>query len=265
MTIYAVGDIHGQMARLAEVMDLIARDGGPDAEIVFLGDYTDRGPDSRAVLAFLVAGQAEGRNWRFLLGNHDRLFLRFLTDGQENDSNMKSRMSWLNPRLGGTETLSSYGLAPQRTPTFLLAQNGGWETLHSYGLGDRDLPRAELSAAVRAAVPAAHVRFLQSLEPHIATDDILFVHAGLRPGVPLADQTVDDLIWIRGPFLDDASDHGWLVVHGHTPVDRPEHRGNRVDLDTGAGYGRALTAAAIEGRDVFILTPAGRVPLLPGA
>jgi serine/threonine protein phosphatase 1 len=92
---------------------------------------------------------------------------------------------------------------------------------------------------------------------------VVFVHAGIRPGVALADQTEDDLLWIRSDFLDDTRDHGVLVVHGHTVVDTPTHYGNRLNLDSGAAYGGPLTVAVIEGSDVFHLTPAGRVPLRP--
>jgi serine/threonine protein phosphatase 1 len=93
--------------------------------------------------------------------------------------------------------------------------------------------------------------------------DTLFVHAGIRPGIPLHSQIEDDLVWIREPFLSDARDHGALIVHGHTVVEAPTHYGNRVNIDTGAGYGGPVTAVALEGRDVFLITAKGRVPLLP--
>ena len=94
-------------------------------------------------------------------------------------------------------------------------------------------------------------------------DDLVLVHAGIRPGVPMAHQTRHDLCWIRDAFLDDRRDHGKLVVHGHTPVDAATHAGNRVNLDTGAAYGGPISAAVFEGRDCWILTPEGRVPLAP--
>jgi serine/threonine protein phosphatase 1 len=126
-----------------------------------------------------------------------------------------------------------------------------------------DRPIAPVHADAVAAVPAAHRAFLAGLPLMHRAGDVLFVHAGIRPGVPLDAQAEDDLLWIREGFLDDPRDHGALVVHGHTAVTAPEHHGNRVNIDTRAGYGGALTAVAIEGRAVFVLGPGGRRPLLP--
>ncbi|SFO90892.1 metallophosphoesterase family protein [Tranquillimonas alkanivorans] len=263
MTIYAVGDIHGQSARLDRALDMIEADGGPEARIVFLGDYTDRGPDSRGVLDRLIAGRDAGRDWIFLKGNHDRMFLRFLEEGRENDHNIRSGLSWFNPRLGGVQTLGSYGMAASEGPAFLMDANGGLETLASYGIGDRELTLHELAEEAARTVPQAHQDFLASLQLYHATEELLFVHAGIRPGLPLERQVEDDLIWIRDGFLDDSSDHGRLVVHGHTVVPEPMHLGNRVALDTGAGYGDPLTAAVFEGGDVWVLGSGGRVPLVP--
>ncbi|RVV98374.1 serine/threonine protein phosphatase [Mesobaculum littorinae] len=264
MTIYAVPDIHGYSDELDRALRLIGEDGGRDARIVFLGDYTDRGPDSRGVLDRLIAGRSEGRDWICLMGNHDRMFLRFATEGQENDRNIRSRLSWLNARLGGTQTLGSYGLAATGTPAFLHPANGGWETLASYGLGTGEqLTGQELIARARTAIPEPHLQFLSDLPLWHEEPGLLFVHAGLRPGVPLDEQDEDDLIWIRDGFLDDDTDHGRLVVHGHTALDAPTHFGNRIDLDAGAGYGNPLIPAAFDGTDCFLLTETGRVPLPP--
>ena len=114
-----------------------------------------------------------------------------------------------------------------------------------------------------AAVPAAHLDFLDSRPLWVARGALLFVHAGIAPGVALEAQTEDDLIWIRDPFLNHARPHPWLVVHGHSAVEVPEHRGNRVNLDGGAGYGRMLHPAVFEGRDAWLLTETGRKPLRP--
>ncbi|MGI3170204.1 metallophosphoesterase family protein [Pseudooceanicola sp. C21-150M6] len=240
MTIYAIGDIHGQLAELDRVLSLIERDGNPQAEVIFLGDYTDRGPDSRGVLDRLMAGQKDGRTWTCLKGNHDRMFQRFLQDGTVADHNIKSGLPWDNHRLGGRATLESYGIAA-----------------HS------DRSPAELFAAAQTDVPEAHLAFLAGLPLHAERDGLLFVHAGIRPGLKLDAQIEDDLIWIREPFLSDPQPHPWLVVHGHTALDAPEHFGNRVDLDGGAGYGRPLSAAVFEGEEVFLLSHQGRVPLRP--
>ncbi|RVT83188.1 serine/threonine protein phosphatase [Rhodobacteraceae bacterium CCMM004] len=261
--IYAVGDIHGHADELDRVLALIAADGGQDARIVFLGDYTDRGPDSRGVLDRLAEGLDAGRDWICLMGNHDRMFLRFVTEGVEHDRNIRSGLSWFNPRLGGSRTLSSYGLGPARTPGFLIPANGGRETLASYGIASGDLTAQELAHHARDAVPQRHVHFLADLPLWHSEGDLLFVHAGIRPGLAMADQHEDDLLWIRDDFLHDDRDHGALIVHGHTALERPTHFRNRIDLDGGAGYGRPLSAAVFEGRDCWLLTDGGRVPLTP--
>lgn len=238
--VYAIGDIHGQLEMLEQALALIEADGGPDARIVFLGDYTDRGPDSCGVIDRLMQGQSEGRNWICLKGNHDRMFSMFLEDYPRNDARLLVGYHWLHDRIGGMETLQSYGVGVEE--------------------GDRIY---QTHARARAAIPQAHLDFLAGLKACHQEGELLFVHAGIRPGLPLESQSEDDLIWIRQEFLNDERAHPWLVVHGHTPGKRAEHRVNRVNLDSGAGYGRPLTAAVFEGRDCWLLTDAGRVPLEP--
>ncbi|MEO3413413.1 metallophosphoesterase family protein [Roseovarius sp. CAU 1744] len=236
--IYVIPDIHGQIAMLDEALLRIEGDGGADAQIVFLGDYVDRGPDSRGVIDRLSAGQAEGRDWITLRGNHDQMFLDFLTTGTiKSDRFSNLDYTWLHDRLGGTETLTSYGVTAS--------------------LG------ASNHATARAAVPDAHVEWLRNLPHYHLTPEILFVHAGIIPDLPIEHQPVEELIWIRGPFLDHPAPHPWLVVHGHTALRRPQHFGNRIDLDGGAGWGRPLWPAVLEGRDCWLLTAAGRQPLPP--
>jgi serine/threonine protein phosphatase 1 len=246
MRIYAIGDIHGQLDMLRAAHARIAADrtvaGDPDAPVVHLGDLVDRGPDSRGVIDLLIRGIADGAPWIVLKGNHDRMFVNFLRHGIAHDSGLRRELTWLDPPLGGDRTLASYGVQLRR-----------WTSL-----------RSAWDAAL-AAVPREHLDFLLNLPLMHQTEDLLFVHAGIRPGVPIDAQVEEDLVWIRGPFLEDTRDHGKIVVHGHTPVEAPEHYGNRVDLDTGAGFGRALTAAVFEGRDCFILTENGRERLLPYA
>ena len=259
--IYAIGDIHGQKAMLDAALALIAADGGPDARVVFLGDYTDRGPDSRAVIETLMAGRDAGRNWVCIRGNHDRLFSRFVRHGIAHDDRVKSGIHWVNPRLGGVTTLASYGVTG--VPEFLPHSFGDREVLLQFAADAGTITETALHRAAQAAVPAAHLDFLDGLPIYHQSDDLLFVHAGLRPGIALADQAEDDLIWIRDGFLDSDHDFGRLVVHGHTALDAPQHFGNRVDLDGGAGYGRPLIPAVFEGRDCWLLTDQGRVALLP--
>lgn len=235
--IYVIPDIHGQDALLAEALDRIEADGGARARVVFLGDLVDRGPDSRAVIERLMRGQDEGRDWVVLRGNHDQLFLDFLDAGTIHSPRILSGKSWLNARLGGADTLAAYGVqASESVPRW---------------------PEA------RAAVPRAHRDWLASLPHAHEAGALLFVHAGIRPGLPLAAQDPDDLIWIRNGFLDHNAPHPWLVVHGHTALEHPAHFGNRIDLDGGAGYGRPLWPAVFEGTDCWLLTEAGRVPLTP--
>lgn len=126
-----------------------------------------------------------------------------------------------------------------------------------------DRPVGQVWADARAAVPLTHRVFLAGLPAYHQVGELLFVHAGIRPGLPLAGQTETDLIWIREPFLSYRAPHPWLVVHGHTAVDAPEHRGNRVNIDSGAAYGGPLTAVVIEGREVWELTDRGRLRLAP--
>lgn len=238
--IYAVGDIHGHPAELDRALSLIGRDGGADAQIVFLGDYVDRGPDSRGVLDALIAGRDAGRPWVTLRGNHDRMFAWFMENTPRHDPHLLVGYHWLHERLGGVETLLSYGV--EVGPQVRL------EDVH---------------AAARAAVPPSHLAFLRDLTNLHQTPDLAFAHAGIRPGVPLNEQHENDLVWIRQAFNAHSGAHPKLIVHGHTPVDRVTHFGNHVNLDSGAGYGRAAGVAVFEGRSCWQLTEAGRVPLEP--
>ena len=258
--IYAIGDIHGQIDMLNNALALIETDGGADAHIVFIGDYTDRGPNSRAVIDLLIAGKASGKNWSFLKGNHDRMFCDFVTAGTEHDPMVKSNISWINPRLGGVTTLASYGIAGE--PHFAHPLHG-FETLTHYTRDGDMISPAEIKTEARAAVPQAHIDFLSNLPLMLETEDLIFVHAGLRPHIDIKDQDVEDLLWIRDGFLEANHDFGRLVVHGHTALDAPTHFGTRIDIDGGAGYGRPLVPVVLGGRDCWTLTDTGRVPLTP--
>ena len=235
--LFAIGDIHGQAEALDDALGRVSRlaDG---AAIVFIGDYIDRGPDSRGVIDRLMDGQAEGRRWICLQGNHDTFLGAFL-DGP--DAEMPE--DWIGPR-------------------WLSDPFGGRETLASYGV-DVD-PRRAIDA-VRAdaleAVPRAHRDWLDARPRMHKTDDHIFVHAGIRPGIALALQDPEDLIWIRHEFLDDPRDHGRLVVHGHTPGPAPMLFPNRLNLDGGAGYGRALDPVRLLGREAVLIGSGGEVRL----
>lgn len=243
MPIYAIGDIHGQLELLHRAHRLIEADGGSDARIVHLGDLVDRGPDSRGVVDYLMTGQARGRDWIVLRGNHDRFLPIFLTDADWTDPAMSSQVVWTeHPGLGAAATLASYGV-------------------------DVNRPRSDVQAAARAAVPAEHVEFLAGLPLWYLQDGRLFVHAGIRPGIDLQAQAEQDLVWIRKGFLDSAADHGALVVHGHTALDRATHYGNRLNLDSGAAYGGPLSAVRLDDEGVWLLGDAAPELLhpVPGA
>lgn len=239
-TLYAIGDIHGHLDKLDRALALIEADGGRDAEVIFVGDYIDRGPDSRGVIQRLIDGRAAGRRWTCLKGNHDRMMEWFFEPEPRHDPYLLVGYHWLHERLGGTETLASYGVTiPER-----VRMNA-------------------LQRTARPLVPDAHINFLRGLSIAVERGDLLFVHAGIRPGVTLASQTEEDLLWIREDFLNHTSSHPRLVIHGHTPGRANEHAGTHVNLDGGAAYGGDLVPVAIEGTDFFNLTDAGRVPLRP--
>ncbi|MFW8593701.1 metallophosphoesterase [Cribrihabitans neustonicus] len=207
---------------------------------MFLGDYIDRGPDSRGVIELLLQGQAAGRNWVCLKGNHDRMFEWFLENVPRHDPHLLIGHHWLHERIGGDRTLASYGV------TF-----------------DSRSRLSEVHAKALDLVPPAHAAFLRGLPALWEAPGIAFVHAGIRPGIPLRSQSETDLLWIRQEFLGHAEPHPKLIVHGHTALQEPRHYGNRVNLDSGAGYGRPPTAAVFEDGRVWRLTRAGREPVTP--
>jgi serine/threonine protein phosphatase 1 len=198
---YAIGDIHGCLNKLLDLVKRCRLDAGKQpAKFVFLGDYIDRGPDSRGVVEFLINLQSQQPDLTVCLaGNHEELALAALYDGEHEH--------WL--------------------------RNGGDETLRSYGIDSA------------AELPPHHVAWLDTLPGQHDDGRRLFVHAGINPMRPLDQQDDHDLRWIREPFLSDDRDYGRLIVHGHTPLETgtPDQRHNRLNLDTGAVFGRPLTAA----------------------
>lgn len=230
MTIYAVGDIHGERALLEELLELIRRDAAeqPDRPVaVFLGDYIDRGPDSRGVLALLCGDPLPGFTVHRLLGNHEQAMLSFLDDPLKT-------AAWLD--VGGVAALDSYGVrmppARRADERLIAARN-----------------------ALDACLPQDHRDFLRSLALWVALGDYAFVHAGIRPGVALAEQSPDDLLWIRDPFLGWPERHEKVIVHGHTVRPTPQLLPNRIGIDTGAYATGVLTAVVLKGSKVrFIQT-----------
>jgi serine/threonine protein phosphatase 1 len=225
---YAVGDVHGRLDLLDRLLAAIEADiAGRAASqnlIVFLGDLIDRGPESRGVVERLRTWQPSDGKPIFLCGNHEEILLRVL------DGEPAVLSDWL--RFGGSECLESYGLSPA-----------------SLQLDSE----AEALAKIKAAVPDDHRAFLSEFADTFRFGDYLFVHAGIRPGVEVAAQSRKDLRWIREQFLDDATDHGMVVVHGHTISASVEERPNRIGVDTGAYRTGRLTAVAIEGGERWFL------------
>lgn len=236
---YAIGDIHGHLDKLEGVHQLIEMDrvrtGDADAPVIHIGDLVDRGPDSHDVLAYLIRGQARGEPWVVLKGNHDRMFEGYLNDPDFRDPLLRKGLNWRDQTMGGSDTLASYGVQ-------------AWSRLSE----------AIIHAQAVEKVPQTHRDFLAGLPYSYRAPGLFFVHAGIRPGVALDEQTPDDLCWMRRPFIDDSSDHGALIIHGHTPIDQVTHYGNRVNIDTGAGHGKRLSAIIIEDGTVFELGPEGR-------
>ena len=218
LRVYAIGDIHGRYDLLIRLLDLISSDlnSAPAAAVrlVFLGDYIDRGPDSCSVLQHLMHLLPRKFNTDFLMGNHERMLLDALDDGAK-------VAIWL--ANGGAATYNSYR-----------------SFIHASGSIVATRPERTLE------LPENHHRFLRELRLLVQYGDYLFVHAGIRPGIALQNQAPDDLLWIREPFLSHRGSHGVVVVHGHTPADAPEFRGNRIGIDTGAVFTGRLTALVLE-------------------
>ena len=220
--VYAVGDIHGRLDLLNDIQreiaaDLAANPAQHSVE-VFLGDYVDRGPQSRQVVERLASPDCIADQRVCLMGNHEQMLLEAYSD-------------------------------PGAVEAWLM--NGGIDTMRSYGAGARAAPMTGRSVqmAFRSAFPAEHHDFLAGLPRMAVFGGYIFVHAGLRPGRPLVEQAADDLVWIREPFLSSTADFGAIVIHGHTPVSAPEIRPNRINIDTGAVFTGCLTCIVLEGQE----------------
>ncbi|WP_430386604.1 metallophosphoesterase family protein [Blastomonas fulva] len=227
--VYAIGDVHGRRDLLDQLLDQIVADdrerGAADTHIVFLGDLMDRGPDSSGVIDRAIeVSQSLGENAHFLMGNHEEVYLG-AASGDE-------KLVRFFCKIGGRETILSYDITPQ-----------------DYN----ELSMEELAARMPALLTRRHVDFVSGFKDRIVMGDYAFVHAGVRPGVPIEDQRPKDLRWIREDFIMDEAPHDKLIVHGHTITDDVEECPNRIGIDTGAYMSGMLTALCLEGGERWYL------------
>jgi serine/threonine protein phosphatase 1 len=226
--LYAVGDIHGRLDLLDQLLSRIEEDirARPvnTAALVFLGDLIDRGPESAGVIERLRTLADFPAKRLFLQGNHEEILLRVL-EGEQGLA-----YDWLS--FGGDACAQSYGVSP----TSLQAMD-----------------EARIALVLSQAIPPEHVSFLKGFGDTFRFGDYLLVHAGIRPGVAIEAQQPHDLRWIRQPFLSDGHDHGCMVIHGHTITDAVDRRSNRIGIDTGAYRTGVLTAVVVEGEDLHFL------------
>jgi serine/threonine protein phosphatase 1 len=212
--IFVIGDIHGCLDKLQQLFEKIDPRPGMD-RLVFLGDYIDRGEDSIGVLEYLLQIKNTYRDSVFLMGNHEKMFIDFLA--------------------GVDQALFIY--------------NGGDTTLRSYirRMGNPWKEGAKVSdeAALGRLVPESHRDFLAELHLYYQTDGYIMVHAGLREGIPLESQSIEDLVWIREEFIFSEEDFGKRIIFGHTPFVKPLVLPNKIGIDTGAVYGNALTCVIL--------------------
>lgn len=229
MCVYAIGDIHGRddlFALLLERIDADLAARAPDrARVILLGDLIDRGPHSAQVIERCLT-----RNWgnaepTFIAGNHEELMLTAL------GGDLEALRVWR--RNGGDAAIASYGVS---------------EAILNGGIGTEILNELTLS------VPTAHLTFLRAMIDHVAIGNYWFVHAGIKPGIPLEQQKSAHLRWIRGEFLDNPAPHPAIVVHGHTITDAVDEQPNRIGIDTGAYSSGTLTAIGLQGDDRWYLT-----------
>jgi serine/threonine protein phosphatase 1 len=231
MLVYAVGDIHGRLDLLREIVARIEEDyrerseGAGAPTVIFLGDYVDRGPESKQVIDFLLKDLPDRWDCRFLKGNHEDALLTFLRDP-------KFGTAWID--YGGLPTLASYGVAPVRRGAKI-----EW---------------ASTAGALEAALPRSHVDFLARLPLYQSVGDYLFVHAGIRPGIPLEYQSEKDMLWIREEFISARRNWTCTVVYGHTPSAEVALGDGRIGIDTGAHATGKLTAIGLSGADRWLLS-----------
>lgn len=226
--VYAIGDIHGRNDLLQQLLAKIVRDdgerGAAESEIIFLGDLVDRGPDSAGVLDTAMQLKEKAGNVRFLMGNHEEVYLAAATGNEKS-------VRFFN-RIGGRETILSYDISRK---DYI------------------ELNMAQLAERIPALFPREHIDFVSGFEDQIIIGDYAFVHAGIRPGIPLSEQRKKDLRWIREEFLAIEEPHEKVIVYGHTISDDVVEAGNRIGIDTGAYYSGKLTALGLQGSERWYL------------
>jgi serine/threonine protein phosphatase 1 len=258
--IYAIGDVHGRADLLASILEAIHDDVAARTVrrrvLVFLGDYINRGPESRGVVELAIDPGLPGFEVVGLKGNNEDLLLRFL------EGDLAAGAHWLD--YGGLETLASYGISfsqfQSRDAAVLEALRQRSDSLPDYGVADASehspAPAAldRLRFDLAGKLPSRHLAFFRSLGVAHREGDYYFVHAGILPGVPLDEQNDRDRMWIRDRFLDSSLDHGVVVVHGHSISRAPEVRPNRIGIDTGAWRSGVLTCLVLQGDERAFLS-----------
>jgi serine/threonine protein phosphatase 1 len=226
--VYAIGDVHGCAEQLGRLLEMIDRDhaerGAAQQTIILLGDLLNRGPDSAGVVA-RARRLVDSGVGRLVKGNHEELFV-----------------------------LASRG---DHRAARTLMENGGTATLTSFGLTQHEIDSGnyhDLAQLLKTRIPRDVVGFLERGEEKILIGDYLFVHAGVRPGVPIGEQQSADLRWIRHEFLGSKASHGAMVVHGHSITEEPAEHDNRIGIDTGAYRTGVLTAVGLEGTHRWFLS-----------
>lgn len=226
--VYAIGDIHGRDDLFGDLLNHIRADnagrGSAEVTIILLGDLVDRGPQSAEVVERAIDLRREFPDTRLLIGNHEECFLAALTGDTR-------RLRYFM-RIGGEATIRSY-----------------WQDEESFA----DATFEDLTKILPQIVPPTHVDFIGNGEDMIEIGDYLFVHAGIRPGIPLDKQSLTDLRWIREEFLDSMGDHGKVIVHGHSITAEPDEQVNRIGMDVGAFRSGTLAALGLEGRERWYL------------
>lgn len=229
--VYAIGDVHGRNDLLLQLLDKIVSDDGnrglAESEIIFLGDLVDRGPDSASVIDTVMKLQADVGKVRFLMGNHEEIFLAAATGNEKS-------VRFFN-RIGGRETILSYDISMKEYI---------------------ELDISQLAQRIPELFPQEHVDFIAGFEDQIIIGDYAFVHAGIRPGIPLPEQSKKDLRWIREEFLSVEDAHDKIIVYGHTISEEVVESGNRIGIDTGAYHTGKLTALALQGSERWYLDTA---------